>query len=651
MSFIRRFQSFPSTQVISQIEGVVIVDATPPSTIEGVSTGVVGIVGEFADMTYAVNVDGSGNVTTKPQPVAVTSAQDMINKVGGWDATLGEFGGDDGNGYAAVSGRRFSQLVICPVNLASSKGTRLWRELPTNKANATPIVPMQAATVAAGTEFKQGANRVKLGKAVAFTGDIAFASGTDGQQNDNSGPAATAIFQCATGDFINKGVQAGDALVVGVIGGAGAPGTYRILNVTATTLEVEALDGTNITWTVQAALPYRIHPAASFDTSSAAYDAQSGYLLPARPLDATISAGQALAATVAAPAGTANAWAPLSGLTLGTMPGAGGALTYTAAVQAPNAATSSSLEALYSECFDALLADSTPARDISILFAARTSDVIRSALRTHVLSASSQGVGRMAVISPAISEVNEATVLGDSAPGVGATRSERVVYCWPGVKMQQPAAVEYSIQKADGTYTSDGILDVRADSFMASILSNLAAERNPGQATDPVPLCLAPILGFQSGSLPAFSMTSYIQFKQNGVAAIRFDRTAGTVFQSGITSSVTSGEKNINRRRMADEIQDSLAAAYEKYTKLPLTTALKDTIDSETVAYLNGLLSPNNPAAQRIEAYSVDSKSGNTPQLAAQGIHVVIVRVRMLATADDIVLQAEVGPNVNIATA
>ncbi len=657
MSFVRRFSSFPSAQVISQIEGVVIVDATPPAAITGVNTGVVGVVGEFADMTYAVSVDGSGNVTTKPRAIEVTSAQDMVNRVGDFDATLGDFGGDDGNGYVTINGKRFSRLVICPVNLASSKGVRLWRELPTNKplgggiTSAQSIVPMAPATVAAGTEFGGGA-RVKLAKTVTFTADPAIASGNNGQQNDNSGPAATAVFQSGSGNFINLGVKVGDALVLGTLGTHAKAGTYRIVDVlSATQLVVEALNGSNITWTVDSSLPWRIHPAASFDTSAATtYDNVAGYLIPARPLDATISAGSTLSAKPAAPAGTANTWNALSGLRMGIMPGVGNDLVYTAAVQAPNAPQSSELDALYSTCFEALLADAYPARDVSILIASRTSDLIRESLKTHVLTASAQGRGRVAVIAPPINTADSAVVLGDDAPGVGATRDERVIYCWPGVQTSVSKAQNISIKRADGTYTTEGILDVRADAYMASVLSNLSAERNPGQAADPVPLCLSTILGFQSGNLPDFTMTDYILFRQNGVAAIRFDRSAGKTFQSGITTSQVSGEKNINRRRMADEIQDTLAQVYEKFSKLPLTNALKDAIESETIAYLEGLLSTTNPAAQRIEAYSVDSKSGNTPELNAQGIYVVIVRVRMLATADDIVLQAEVGPTVTITT-
>jgi hypothetical protein len=320
-------------------------------------------------------------------------------------------------------------------------------------------------------------------------------------------------------------------------------------------------------------------------------------------------------------------------------------------VQALNAVTSGSVETLYASAIDAMLADAAPMREVSVIVAARTSTAIRSYLKQHALSASSQGRGRVAVIAPSLTTISETTVLNDAAPGVGATRDERVIYCWPAVRTQVSEASGYSIKTAAGGYTTDGVLDQRADIFMASILSNLASERNPGQATAPVPTCLAGVLDFQRGNLPAFTMTDYILFKQYGIAAIRFDRTAGKVFQSGITSSITSGQRNINRRRMADEVQDSLASIYEKFSKLPLTNQLKDSIDAETVAYLESLLSPGNPSSQRIEAYSVDSKSGNTPALNEQGIYVVIVKVRMLATADDIVLQAEVGPTVTVTAA
>lgn len=651
MSFTRRFASFPPSQVIGQIEGTVIVDLPAPSSIQGVSTGVVGVVGEFADMKYATSVDGSGNVTTKLQPVEVTSAQDLINKVGGFDATLGEFGVDDGNGYLTVYGKRFSRLILCPVNLASPEAVRVYRELPTNKSNTspTPVSLMQGATVAAGTSFKTGNDFVKLGTAVTFTSTQAYAQGTDGVQSAGTGPAHS--FIAASGDFINAGVQVGDALVVGVIGESGSPGTYRITSINnATTLEVEELDGASSTWSAGSSLAWRLHTADTFDSAGVAgqevvASALAGYTLPARPLDNDINPETVLAASPAVAAGTATAWNPLSGLSMLT---SSAGLTYDSTLQARNASTTSALESAYTGGLDALLADSDPVRQISIVVTSRTSNTIRAATKEHVLAASANGSGRVACIAPSINVTDEATVLGSSY--VGATRDERVLFCWPGVQQFVEPAIGSKVKRAASYFDTTGYLDVRADIFMASVLSNLAAERNPGQSTDPVPLCLSPILGFQSGNLPSFAMTDYVLFKQNGVCALRNDRVAGWLFQSGVTSSLVGSQKNINRRRMADEIQDSLAAAYTNYIKQPLTGQLRSAIDGATVAYLSGLKSANNPAAQRIEDFQVDSVSGNTPELTAQGIHVVIVKVKMLATADNIVLQAEVGQTVNITT-
>lgn len=653
MSFIRRYTSFQSQQVLSQIEGVVVIDLPPPSSIQGVSTGVVGVVGEFPDMTYATSVDGSGNVSTKYEPVEVTSAQDMADKVGGFDPTLGDFGGDDGNGFTAVANKRFARLVVCPVNLASSKGVKLYRELPLCKSasDVNPIVPMQAARVQAGTEFKDGSNRVHIAASGSFTAEGAIISGLDGSQTAG-GPGVLREITSASSNFITAGVQPGDAVVIGTLGGAGDEGTYRVVTVNnATSINVEALDGSAMTWGGAAPLPFRIHPASTFDTGGNVVSANvAGYQLPARPLDAAIAPTTVLSPTIAAPAPTAFSWDPLYGLKMKTQDGVGNGLAYSASVQAANV-TGSGLDAAYASALEAFLADATPVREVSIIFTARTNTTIRTSLKGHVKSSSAQGVGRMAVMSPAITEVSTTNVLGSGNNGVGNlnfSRDERVIYCWPGVQTNIPQTSGFAIKTALGSTTQDGILDVRSDGFMASVLSNLATERNPGQAAEPVPTVLGPVLAFQRGNLPSFSITDYILFRQNGVCALKFDRTVGKVFQSGITTSTVSGQKNINRRRLADEIEDSIAAAYMQFVKLPLTNQLKDAIDAETFTYLAGLKSETNPAAQRIADFSIDSKSGNTPQLTAAGIHVVIVKVQMLATADVIVLQAEVGTNVTI---
>lgn len=649
MGFVRRYSTFPSQQVISQIEGVVIVDQTPPSPINGVSTGVVGLVGEFADLRYAVSVDGNGNVTTKVQPVEVTSAQDMLNKVGGFDPTLGDFGGADGNGFAAATNKIWARLVLAPINLASTKGVRLFRQLPTCKSatNADPIKPMQAASVPAGYTFKIGNDRVKLGTAISFTADGPTEQGIDGVLA--AGGSATRHSFTAAGASFTTTARVGDALVVGKLGTHTGAGTYRIEEVVSdTSLVIEQQDGAAFTTTAQTGVPYRVHPAATADTGGETTLANdSGFLLPARPLDAAIDAATVLQPLIAPPTPTASAWDPLAGLSMSTMWTSGNGLTYDAAVQAANV-TGDGLDGAYTAALDALLADLSPARDVSIVFCARVTEAIHNALVQHVLAASASGVGRVACLAPPLTTTDRDTVLGNTYPGVGAVRNERVLYSWPGVQTKIAQAENVRIKLADGTYSSSGRIDVRADSYLASVLSNLAAERNPGQSLDPIPQCLASVLSFQSGNLPDFNMGDYVLFRQNGVVALRFDRVTGKVFQSGVTTSLIPGQKNINRRRFADEVQDSLAAAYAPLTKLPLTSQLKAQITSSTVAYLEGLRSPGNPSAQRIEAYEVDSVSGNTLELQAQGIYVVIVRVQMLGLSDNIVLQAEVGPSVTI---
>lgn len=732
--FIRRYSSFPGVETITLIEGVIIIDLPPPGNITGVGTGVVAIVGEFADMTFAASSDANGNITTNPRPVELFSAQDMQDKLGGFDPTLGDFGNSCGNGFVAVRNKRYARLIGVPVNLASPLGVRLWRQLPTNTSNTdtTPAVPMQAANVAAAREFKLGSSRVNLGARVAFTDFPAYATGVDGVVSPSGLPAATQIFNAPGADFVGAGVLEGDVLVldainsntttlsagidaivttIPVVSTSGFPtqgviqigsevitytgttdtsftggtrgafsttaaahltgvsvtplndaGTYRVVSVTdANNLVIERQDGTQFTatnWFATALfstgnIPWRCHVASTADTGGAHQLSEpGGYVVPARPLDATIAQATNISPTVAAPAATSNTWDPLTGLTMRTHPTAPG-LTFTSATQAPNAPAGASMDTLYLAAIDSLVGEQAPARDVNLLDVARTSNNIRAKQKSHVTQVSAVGIGRTTTVWPELSVTSVSAVLGDVSPGVGAYRDERVNYSWPGAKTFVPEAVPFLIDTSDGkTAGGDeehpaGILEVPASGWLIAVESNLPPENNPGQAAPPVPGVMAPVVGFQYGA-PVLGMGEYIQFRASGICALRIDRTVGAIFQSGITTSLIAGMKNINRRRMADFIEDSIARRLNQFAKLPLTQNLRDASTGECVAFLDSLLSPNNPAAQRIDDYEVDTRSGNTPSLTAQGIFVIIIRVRTLPTADFIVLQAEIGEGVVI---
>ncbi len=820
--FIRRFQNFPGNDVLTAIEGVAIIDLPPPGSVQGVNVGVVGAVGETADMTYATTVDSSGNVSTKTQPQEVFTGQDLANKFGGFDETIGDFGASGGNLFASLRNKKFSRLVLAPINLASAKGARVFRELPLCRSatDSNPMVPMQGGNVAAGREFRTGSARVRLAKRVDFTGldaitralggnviagtsavtqtfssgsaflkvwqhddsgasfvdetadansvtaaDWAIFPGTEGVDDyvafglattfekltlNNAGGTAgvggtvaweywngsawasltvtdgttgftavaaagqtvtwtaptdwaanalnavTAYYvraRCtqvyATNPIYDRGfaggvdwttinrpdgtlgAHKGDILVLGYnSAGSKAPaleaGTYRVASEPSAgiNLTVERLDGVAFTWTGSSSIPWRLHYASDADSAPVLVPGSSsplgygagdagGFVVPVRPLtnstggatDGTYASGTQLAPAVVPTAMTGDSWDPLSALAMRTFVGA--TTAFTAAVQGINAVVAAGLEALYSTAIDALRSEASPMRDINIVVASRTSSTIRAKLKSHVSEASARGRGRVAILSPDLAQQSTSAVVADTTPGVGAQRAERVIYSWPGEQTFVPEAVNYRLKTADGNTTIDGILDVREDFRLASLLSNLPPERNPGQAEEPVTTVMATVLGLQRG-VTDLQMEDYIALKAAGVCALRIDRSAGPIFQSGVTTSLTSGQKNINRRRMADYIEDSLAERLVQFSKLPMGNQLKDGTVGETIAFLDELLSPNNPAAQRIAQYQVDDKSGNTQAAEAKGIFVIITRVRTTPTADVIVVQAEIGEGVVI---
>lgn len=685
--FIRRFSFSPPEEVITQIEGVSIIDLPPPGAINGVNTGMVALVGEFPDMTYAAVADGSGVVSSSLRPQEVTSAQDMLDKVGGWDETLGDFGGAGGSGFAALRNKRYSRLMLCPVNLASATGVRFMRVLPlcTSQTNTLPVVPVEGGAITAGREFRSATNgRLRIGARVTFTTLDPITTGTGGAITNAAGLAVAQNFVVAGADFSaivrpdgGIGIKKGDIVVIGN-NNAGAiqpldtgatgrgAGTYRVAADAAsgspTILSLQRLQGDTFDWNTSTTIPYRIHVSSDADSApiivlgnsvAGGYAAADvgGYSVPARPLtneagafvNGTWTAGASITPLVVPAALTGSSWDPLSGLFGRIIPTGG--LVYVAATQAPNAVNVAALDSLYLAGLDALISNQAPISDINIVFCARTSDVIRAGLKAHVGVASARSLGRMALVRPLLTTVSLATAVGDAAPGVGATRAERVIYNWPGLRTFVPEAVGTRLKTADGLTTVDGILDGGSDSWAASLLSNLPPENNPGQGTSPVPELMASVLGLQR-SAPQLDLAEYVNLRSRGVMAPRLDATVGPIFQSGITSSLTAGQKNINRRRMADFIQDSIARAINVFSKLPLTDSNKDSIVTEVNAFLEGLLSSGNTASQRISAYSVDDKSGNTAGRLAKGIFTVIVRVQTLVTGDFLVLQTEIGEGV-----
>lgn len=652
--FVRRYGSPQTQAVLGQIEGVVIIDSPSGAEIAGVGTGTAALLGEFADVTYAVQVDASGNVTTLYQPTEVFGPTDLETKFGGFDETIGDFGGSCGNGFVELVSKRFSRLIVVPMNLASSKGVRVWRKLATNKSatDPTPAQPIQGVAVKAGYEFRDTTNRVRLAQRVSFNATPAFHQNTNGSVTSGA-PAASRPFTGSGFDTAlrpngQRGVLKGDIVVVGVVGGAGALGanadTYRVNTVTsATVLQLEKLDGSSFDWTTTTNLPWRIHTPDVADTGGATNATEAaGYLIPARPLDASVATSVTMVPTVDPPAIAGDSSDPLSGLRARTQSVTG--LTYTAAVQAANPAASAALDAEYTAMAQSLLGDDFPQREVNLAWSARTSATIRSQLKTVALQRKANGLGLMVHLAPELTVVSPTTVLGDASPGVGAQRAEEVTYHWPGTQVFVRQAAGIAIKGADGLTHTDGNLDVMSAGWAASDLSQLAPFRNIGQGAEPILTANAPIVGYQRAvDRRQLEINFYTLAKSRGLCALRMDRAAGAIFQSDVTTSQTPGQTLIRRRRMSFFIQDSIATALLPFSKQVLTERLQTEILGAHVQFFEGLLQRNNPQAAAIRGYTLDDKSGNTPEGLEAGIYVVIHRVEMLPTADVIVIQSDVG--------
>lgn len=311
------------------------------------------------------------------------------------------------------------------------------------------------------------------------------------------------------------------------------------------------------------------------------------------------------------------------------------------------ALSETAIDAQYVLSLDTTLDLNTVSREANVIWASRQSNAVRRKLKENVITASSIGMfGRMCPIRPPIGSTKTTARSKVAEPGVGAYRDQRVIYTYPAIRTFVPIIARRGLAGGTG-FSADGIVDVGSDGFLASILSQLAPEENPGQLTS----FTSGAIGLESSAnAQGFTIDDYIAFRANGICAPRMDD--GTlIFQSGVTSvdpSIFPNFRNIARRRMADFIEDTLARRGKAFGKKLSTVARQKAISAEFRGFLSGLQSKDNPSLQRISGFSVDDVSGNTPETLGLGIYRVIVKVRTLPSLDAIVPEATVGELVEI---
>jgi len=300
-----------------------------------------------------------------------------------------------------------------------------------------------------------------------------------------------------------------------------------------------------------------------------------------------------------------------------------------------DALTEGQLDAAYIAAVEKSCEASPEAVDVNYAYCARRSIAIDTYAADRFEQVSNEGfAGRKWIRSGAIG-ITKAQAKADRA----LIASDRVWYAWPGWQLVVPEILRRGAAGGLG-FSEDGVITLRSAGPLAKISALLPPEENPGQQTG----LIENFFAVEKLEAP-LTAGDYRDLRANGICAPRRDPTAGSIYQSGVTTDLNKARSTQARRKVADFVQDTLARLLVKYSKKIATEARRDSVVGETDSFLGGLLSAEDPARQRIHSYIID-ESGNTPELEADGIFVLIVKVRSLSSLDAIEIRTEIGPGV-----
>jgi hypothetical protein len=316
--------------------------------------------------------------------------------------------------------------------------------------------------------------------------------------------------------------------------------------------------------------------------------------------------------------------------------------------------TDSQMDSRYESAIDALIDSSGESFNINILVCARVSEVIDQKVRSNCLAATGSGhSARKGAVAPDIG-TSRTVALSQAGQGVGNVgREQRVTYCFPGLTKRIPEIAAIGVSGGTG-FTEDGIVQVPSHMFYASVRSVLNPEENAGQMLSDTNYGLMPAVALEDaynrekGGL-GLTMQDYIAFKAAGICAPRFDRTAGMVFQSDVTSVSPLAQPAFadnKRRYFGDFLMDTLWGIGKLYEKKLNTSSRRTAFITEVDSFLDLLRSPNQPDASRLEEFIVRDET--TSQLRGQGFQILRVAVRQYASMDFIVFRLTSGTTVNI---
>lgn len=302
------------------------------------------------------------------------------------------------------------------------------------------------------------------------------------------------------------------------------------------------------------------------------------------------------------------------------------------------------MDVRYQEAMDRTLDLNSEAADCRIILSARHTAYINRALKANALEATQAGLdARIAIVSPPPG-TSKAAALSETHPlGVGQMRSDRVVYCFPEVRVT--IAEIRAVGAIGGIGFSDtGIIEQPSDSWMAFIRSKIRPEQSAGmnlRRTNVGELQIDSLGAAFEAQLGGIGLVidDYKQFKAKGIAALRLVKALGYVFQSDVTSvlrATNKAEAPAYRRFMTDMMIDDsydIAVVFKDEVNNPAT---RNAIREQLAKYLGTLVKGG-----RIEAFSVYLDS-STAQLEA-GLLIYRLKAKLYGIIQAIALRLQVG--------
>ena len=232
------------------------------------------------------------------------------------------------------------------------------------------------------------------------------------------------------------------------------------------------------------------------------------------------------------------------------------------------------LDARYIDAMDRTLDLNSEAAECRMIASARHTPAINRALKENALAATAAGLdARIAIVAPPVGTTRDEALseVADSG-GVGSVRSDRVVYAFPGVRIEMKELS--AIGQIGGIgFSNDGVIEQASDAFYASVRSRIAAHRSAGQNLKDSNVGELPILSLEAAyestlGGQGLELDDYKLFNARGIAALRRIKALGYTFQSDVTAVLRATDKPIApayRRFVTDNIMDDTFDVAVKY--------------------------------------------------------------------------------------